>query len=330
MYVLMVFCENRPDYGAYRFFFNSIHDVSDIFNQQFEVGYMFVCYILKTMGFSFEVAMAVITFVGFILLGRVILKYSPYPAMVLALYYISPFFPLSIIQIRSFVASVIVVNAIMDFFYREKKEKSTLIYIITVIFASTFHSSMLFCLTFVFVGKLKKIKNYVMISLVSCFVMLFADDIISFFPFVSESKYVYIDNTVRSFGMQTVGIVVTIFFEFLVIFYLKKKVLYGNYKSSTVDLITNISKIKLLQLPIIVLILIYAFHFYRIILGVLLVDYIGFSVTFLEMKNKKNSAGEYWFLIFAFSILGVLFSAINSLSTWNGIFINNRFFKWIW
>ena len=102
-----------PDLESYQYHYFNVHK-EEVYTK-LEPFHIFFIKFCKNLGLSFD---GFYTLYGIIILVPFfyfIKKVSPLPIMVLSLFYIIPFFP-NITQIRSFLALVIFINAILFYF----------------------------------------------------------------------------------------------------------------------------------------------------------------------------------------------------------------------
>lgn len=126
-----------------------------------EFGFEFVMKLSNYLGLSYYSFLKVYSLLGLLFITSSIKKYSNNSTLVLFLYLVYPYL-LDVVQIRNFMAMAIMVYGIRFLVSRDKK--SSILYIISIMVASSFHYSALFYLVFLLV-RIKKVKKIFAISL---------------------------------------------------------------------------------------------------------------------------------------------------------------------
>lgn len=321
--VVVICCNtyNNVDWDAYKFMYSIIQSLNNI--TLTDVGYGFLNYIgneyLRLDFFQFR---AMFTFVGMLLLGKVILKYSSYPALVLALYFVAPFFPNDIIQIRNFMAQVILGFFLAEWI--ESNKRNIFGYIVGVLLATTMHSSFVYFIIFLVLYFVKEDKKlYLGIGGVTFFIG-FLPGILKQIPFISSQKIAfYLGEVSQGIDARGLLIILVIFSQTYILYYIYKY----SQKTDNSRLIywsEIVYKMNILCLPACAIMLVWSFSFYRIPRNMLLLNYIVYAM-YLREKERKGFIN----MLTVISIFqGLLWSAVNSFSQWSVIWSNNALFKW--
>lgn len=163
------------DTGNYINSFNSSGDFSNFFdlsNFRFEPGYVALERGVHLFTDSYSVLFFIISFSTLVILGRVIMKYSPYPFLSLFLYVSIFYFKRDIITIRYGLSCAIMLVSIIHLIQSEYK-KSFLWAAIAFMFHYTALSYFLF-LPFYWLGKIKGIRivNIILVLIISLMLSL--------------------------------------------------------------------------------------------------------------------------------------------------------------
>lgn len=150
MWILFGWNTDNVDYANYVYLYNTEPSLTE-FNYEF--GYRLICAAGNMLGLEYQQFLIPISAIGLILIASTIKKYSENPCYVLSLYLITTFF-VNVIQIRSFLASAIIIFAIR--YLVERSKVNNIIYVTFTLIASTIHFSALFYLAFVFITIIKK------------------------------------------------------------------------------------------------------------------------------------------------------------------------------
>ena len=321
MAITMVMNTYNLDWNAYKFMYGQIDCVEE--STLTDVGYGILNYVANVhLQLNFFQFRAVFTFVGMILVACVIVKYTTYPAMVLALYFIAPFFPNDIIQIRNFMA-----QAILVYFgakWIESEKRNVLWLLIGIALATTMHAATIYFIVFILLYFVKDEQKLYIGVIVGSFLVGSLPLILSKIPFVSSEKIsYYLGSTLQ--GIDVRGLIIII--VFLVQLYMLYKIKCQAFEMQNPQLIKwtdLVYKMNVLCLPACVIMTVWTFNFYRIPRNMLLMNYIVYAKYLVERKEKKRLNFKTLILI----VSGFLWSALNSFSQWSVIWNNNAFFIW--
>lgn len=153
------------DYASYRNFYQRISTWGMIFDKSIdaEPGYLFFTYVFKKIGFNYNFFLLFFSFLTISILCYFLYTYTEYPSLFLLFYVSRYFFVRDMGQIRSSLASVILLFGIPYI-----KEKKPIPFLMVVIIASFFHvTSFVFLLAYVFVHLFEHIDLKVLLTLVS-------------------------------------------------------------------------------------------------------------------------------------------------------------------
>ena len=323
VFMAIIMCCNtyNNDWDAYEYMYSLIDSIDNI--ALTDVGYGFLNFVAnKYVGLEFWEFRAIFTFVGMLILRRIITEYSPYPALVLGLFFIAPFFPNDIIQIRNFMSQVIFLYFVTKWI--ESKNRSVIWYLLGVALAITMHSSAVYFVAFLLLCIVKNDKKlYIGVFFATLFVGVLPR-ILGLIPFISIHKIThYLGAINQGIDIRGVIIVFLIIMQTYILYYI------WQYSEKTENLRLRkwaniVYKMNILCLPVCAVMLVWSFNFYRIPRNMLLLNYIVYSMYLKEKKEKKIID-----LLLVISIVqGVLWSAINSFSQWSVIWNNNALFKW--
>ena len=135
-FMIFVFVSNIPDLPFYQ-----IHYETGISNFS-EPLYVFLATVFKQFGFSYTVFRAFLFTFCMVLLTKTFYDFSPYPNLVFILYLVYPF-TIDAVQVRSFVATSIMVFSVRFIisFKKDRKKIDILFFVICLAAAICFHYS---------------------------------------------------------------------------------------------------------------------------------------------------------------------------------------------
>ena len=319
MIIIIIANTYNADWDAYEFMYGQINSIDR--SSLTDIGYGFLNYVSNSIfHLSFFHFRALFTFIGMLIIGRTILNYSPYPALVLALYFIAPFFPNDIIQIRNFMA-----QAILIFFISKWIDNNKFKYLFIAIGLSTMmHSSCIYFVIFIlllFINDEKKL--YISVGVGSLFVGILPT-LLNKLPFVSSEKILfYLGKTNNSIDIRGIIIIAVFFVQLYMLYYIRNKLCNSGNKDYY-RWADYIYKMNILCIPACIIMTVWSFNFYRVPRNMLLLNYIIYSMYIKENHSKRII--EFMTLILI--LLGVCWSTLNSFSQWNVIWNNNAIIKW--
>lgn len=144
------------DFQSYGNFYEELNGFSDIFNGSIdaESGYLFLTYLFKSLGLNYSTFILFFAFLSIGLLLTYLYKNVPFPSIVLLYYFTRFYLPRDMGQIRSSIASIILLYAIPYLKERNLKKFSAI-----VLLASLFHiSSLVFILAYILVVLFNKVN----------------------------------------------------------------------------------------------------------------------------------------------------------------------------
>lgn len=307
------------DYRAYERFYNEIISFENLIDSPIEAGFYVLCLIGKQiLGLSFQQFVFFIALITMIGLWIIVIHISKYPAMVMGLYFISPFFPCDINQMRNTIAELFIILAMHIMINKGNLKK----YIVLIFIATLFHISSIFYLLFLpywFFTNRKQIVIFVLS--VTAFTSAAPRILSAISPRLAHKIGIYMTRFGLHFNLKSILLCLVILFNIFLIKRFARKCQNRN----NAGIIRNAYEMHLFSLISLPIIVMYNFNFYRIIRNLLVVDYYTYSV-YLDDRNRIN-CDKYVFLIAAMSFY---WSAVNMISQWNVILQNNLLFRYLW
>lgn len=234
--------------------------------------------IFYSFGLSYNQTLAVLSFVGFVLIWSTVRAYSPKPQLVLLLYFIYPFL-LNVVQIKQFLAMCLTIYG----FKSLESEETTWKYMFCIVLASSIHMISAIFLPFLFIRKVKHEKLfqlliiYLLISIPLAYTNFFR--ILATF-IVSEARIgIYFDNRAK------LGFFIMFIIQgfFLFSIYLSKNFLINKNEN-----LRFVNLVYMLNLYILILFPLYVINmtFSRAFQMLLIPNYIVYSIVYKTMKSK--------------------------------------------
>lgn len=289
MWIVIAFCNNfnRVDYQNYILAFKR-HGMNPLSFTNTEMGYAITDKIFYQLGFSFEIANLIYSFVVLLIIALIIPKYTDNINIPASLFMVFPLL-LNGIQIRNALSSVFIIWGIQFLFNNEKG--NSLKYILCVLGAILFHTTALFYLAFLMIKIFDNKKlaiiasglSLVMLSLVSFFTPLLSN-LVGTQRFVS--KFISTNSLIEC-------LVAILWILFLLV------ILIGMRSVSTFKLSKKIEKFSdiIIGINIISIILIPMFYidfsFERLFRNWIIYAYIMFA----NFLNSRKNLKYYFYLI---------------------------------
>lgn len=320
MVIIMGFNTDNADFRNYLFLFNYINGWEDVFNETAtftEPGVSLIFYICKKVfGMNYYMCLLLISCVFLGILTCMIIRYSHYPAFVLALYFLAPFFPCDIIQIRNFMSEVIVCSVIIWFLnLKEYSRKDIFRYVIFILMASAFHVTALFYLLFLGVVFLKNERIYRLSVLIGIFTVSLFPQIIMNLPFIPTYKVNhYLSSAATKGNARDFILVYVMLVQFFLCGYMTKRL----NRDSEDNFSVKVYKIHWMIFLCMALILFYNSAFYRLPRNILLLDY------FVLDKYNSRRLDNYRLMNVLYVLCALLWSTVNVFSEWNVVLYNNQ------
>ncbi len=322
MILLMVYTTDRADYIAYIGRYAMSSDVSRIFDTDF--GFGFLMYVCKSSGLTFDLFLGVL---GCLALSLVFYTYNKYSAIccVHLVFYFILMFGQHMIQIRSFLAEWIVVVALLSFLGKGGK---TVQYVLTVLFAGSFHYTSFFYLCML-IPKFVK-KTYIIAFITAGIVLVFRVLYGILNNFFSASSFMrlepYLRGTNERFGISAIIfivllIILTLFSAYLSYHCFRKGL---NEDSEKFDLLTRFNIMGWVSIG---LVIIYNNNFYRLSRPMILVTTLYIINHYLE-KRHINYHRNTVLLSVAFIMLYIV-SELALPHTWYEAIQNNSLFQYL-
>lgn len=249
--VLFIVCGwayGQADYFSYQKQFYSNTDVH--FGWTSQPLFYSLMRIIRSVGLDFQVTYIIVGAVANLLLIVALLKITEKVNYALSLFILSAFF-LYIAQIRNFIAMAIVCYALR---YLLAEGKKLLRYILLVLIAAGFHTSMLFYLIIIPIAKLSKRKVIVgsgLICIGGIILIPLADTMLSLLGLGKYTYYLGYKAEIRTVIIYDIFVVLGIATVFWACFLLKKarNISYKNNINMYSDLIWKLNSILLIVLP---------------------------------------------------------------------------------
>lgn len=322
MAIVMSFNAYNIDWDAYELLYSLTKTTTDIgFTDR---AYDFLTYISQTyLSWDFFQFRAVIMLAGLLLIGRSIVKYSPYPSLVLALYFIAPFFPNDIIQIRNFLAQAVLCTFLCYWIDSDRKRLYPVL--AGVVLAGFLHASAFFFAVVLLLFVFKDDKKIWMLVLSASFLVGLLPYILRLVPFISVEK---INFYLGSEGVSGIGyrnlVIVAIILIQLYLSYLMKQDAEASQNSRYQTWAKTVYHLNILAVLSCAIILVWSFNFYRIPRNLLIFNYLVHSMYLAEHKDK----GIFNLYTAIYMVLGLGWSLLNSYSQWQVLWQNNALFTW--
>ena len=321
MMIIMLANTYNNDWDAYEFMYGLINTIDRC--SLTDIGYGFLNFIANScLNLSFFQFRVLFLLVGIIMISRIIISNAPYPTLVLVLYFIAPFFPNDIIQIRNFMA-----QAILTFFLTKwinSTNRGLIYFILGIGMATMMHASSLYFILFILVSFIKDDKKlYISVGVGSLLVGALPI-LLGKMPFISAEKIsYYLGKTSKNVDVRGLIIILVFLIQLYILYMIReysRKV--ENYRfRKWADMVY---KMNILCLPACVIMTVWTFNFYRVPRNMLLLNYIVYSLYLKEKREKKYLNFITVILIF----IGICWSALNSFSQWSVIWNNNALIAW--
>lgn len=179
--IMFGLCTKNPDLLNY---IDQYDNGNNMFNEPL---YLLLADLAHLAGLSYTVFRTLLCSAAFVLMTKTFIDYSPYPTMVLFLYFIYPF-SIDAVQVRSFVAMSVVLYSVRFLInYHEHKDNKQIFYFaIGILIATGFHySSILFAIIGLLFANVKKhwVFFYVIVPVMA---VLFAVVFTKFMPIIAS------------------------------------------------------------------------------------------------------------------------------------------------
>lgn len=165
-WVLIGFNTHNPDYLNYKNQYDLVSETGMYSSS--EQLFVILIYISNLLHLNYQGFLIIISFIGLLLMAKTIKKYTKNVSFVFALFSLYPLLE-SAIQIKQFLAMSIVIYSIK--FLITKGKKYSLYYIISIIVATSIHSSSIYFLIFLLIKHLK--SKYIVLTSVMMFGVFF-------------------------------------------------------------------------------------------------------------------------------------------------------------
>lgn len=323
MWILMGFNTFNADYRAYELLYQKIATFGIDSDQNIEIGYRLLMKLSSNLSLNYQGFLIVTSFFCILAFSLLLRKITNEVFFSMLLFLIFGFFS-SAIQIRNFIACIIIIFAIY-IFLKLNGLKSYIYYVIIILIASLFHVTSLFYLLFILIKFDKKVifTGFIISTLV---IFTLKNNLQVYF---SDTKFTMYLDPQASKGMATNVILLIYFFSNC---YLVKRISTIDMKDNKTHLSSMIFYINLLASVSFPLVMINN-NFIRLIRNIFLLNYSVYASTVASIY-KKTKIKNYIIILAYFSF--VLFSAY--FFTVRGsafeasvlsLFRNNLLFNWI-
>lgn len=321
MIIIIIMNTYNADWDAYEFMYSLINSIDRCLLT--DVGYGILNYIANIwLHLNFFQFRALFTLSGMLILRKTILSESPYPTLVLVLYFIAPFFPNDIVQIRNFMSQVLLTFFLTKWIDSEKKK---LIYFVLAIgLAITMHASAAYFAVFILIYFIKDDKKLYLGVAIGALLVGGLPTILNRIPFISVEKInFYLGSMSRSIDVRGF-IIICVFLVQLSVLYIIRKCAEKSVNCRFKIWADIVYKMNILCIPACIIMAVWTFNFYRVPRNLLILNYIVYSMYLKE--EKKQSIINFITLIMI--MCGVCWSALNSFSQWSVIWSNNALITW--
>lgn len=308
-FLLMALNTENPDSAGYM---NEYDLAKYDFDQliKLEISHFYLMKICNQLGFTFYQYKMVVAAVVYILLFSGITKHSKYPAFVAAIYLIA-YLPLDVIQYRNILAFAIVFWGVTKFLIKEGKF-NVLLYLLTVVLATTFHFSCIFYAILVFARKGFTLRLFVIIMTASVFLSLSVFELFETYIDITLKNISNYEGSVRPISVIFYGILSIISCLFLLKIYKTKTYSADVLLSSKFIFLSNV--LLLVLIPI----LFYDTTILRLVKFWHLLTIIFLANTFLPTKNLIKISP-----IFIYVIFWLWSMTLTSTKVFEPVFYNN-------
>lgn len=320
--LIFVYGLNNTDMNYYELYYNTVNFRS---YKATEISFYLLVYLshafnLGLVGLRLFVYLISTFFISFAL-KRMCYNYHLY-----IVFYMFFLFFINDIQLRNLVATSV---AFYSFTYLTNKYRSIPLYIVFIVFASTFHTSALFYIAFL-IGIMKEKKVWIIlvsfISLIFEFIVIFDKNIMMGIGSIVNTLFGGSARIEQYFDSSTNGsfaVVLLVVFNICISWFAKRIV--SKYLGNSVDeqneyqmyeLIMYVSILQLITLPMLWL----NVEFYRFPRNSLFLIYILLVDTFVKIGKKRTYGKVLLELLLIFNMISWIYISYVMISDWNSIF----------
>lgn len=185
LWVIYGFNCSNPDYLNYKYTYDTV--LQSTGGEITEPLFLLLAKGFNLMGANYQTFLCVVSFTGLMLIAIRVWKMSPYPNMVLFLYFIFPF-PVDVVQLRFFLAMSLIIYStkyLLDF-HRYKKTRDIFFFLLCITFATGIHySAILFSLMLLPCLTKRRIRTLITIYMI-LFIGVAAFKLNAIIPIVGE------------------------------------------------------------------------------------------------------------------------------------------------
>ncbi len=271
MFLLFAYVKSNVDMGAYLNWYDQINSLGDIALTDPAFGFLML--IGKKFGLSYFEFLGFLGITGLLFLFIVFRRYSKCFSVVLALYFILDF-PAEVIQIRAFIAEIVMYILMMEYIgdlYIENFNKNNWKRLgILLLLGILFHSANAFYFLLFIPILLKNRNKLIMVVLIGCILVPSASLILQFIPIpiLQEKLQYYFINARSELGFTALMYVLLYLGITMFIYRLAQKTTdYVDWKK-----LDRLIEIHIISMIACVLLLYFSSNFYRILRAIMVVD----------------------------------------------------------
>lgn len=304
MWLLMAGSTENVDYNNYLMFYNFYSN--NIFNLTtfpgVEIGFSLLMKLTNLIGLSYNGFLGVYALLGLCLLGESVKKYSNIKYLPILFYLFYQYF-LDAVQIRNFLAMAIFIYSIRYLvnYCTTNQKKDLFMYILSILFAASFHITALYYLIFIFLVKITNKKLLISFSIVTITLYVFRSQLLSLIALVlNDTKYIaYLYNPTALYGVvfYTIYIYASIFITLKI----RSRILNSD---KTAPFVLQFSSLTVkINIAMILTIFLFSFRpdFVRLYRNILFLNYILIAISMNPGKisiNRNNLLTTILFFLY--------------------------------
>ena len=323
----------NPDYDLYKLSYDNMswEKIADTR----AIGYSFVIFIFKSLGFSFQGYMALVCFLVLLSIYKSIKQYTDNCNLAFFAYLIYPFL-IDPIQIKQWVASAIVLYSLR--YLTETTNKNIIRFVICVLLATLIHSSCVYYAVFILIFLIKSPFALLVTSFVASIGMLSLASIlidkIRYLDFFVQWTKGQLDNYLlsanevasKTYLFLLIGLTIGVMLYIKEYGFTRGQKVVNNQIREYSDILT---KVSLLCIPSLGFMIVHQ-EFYRLFRGMFFVYY----AMFFYKRNALSRSFKILFIIAGIAIaLFMFYKEFSSTAYYyeavtKPLFENNIFFDW--
>ena len=337
MWIVGTFCYGNADDSVYI----NRYSHPELWVSYTEYGFNTIIYICKYIGLSYTEFKGVVFAIEIVLIGSTVLKYAKYPNLVLLLYFICPF-PLNVTQIRSSLATSVMIFACRYLFEDSDKNKihlNDLKFIICIFLASLIHTLSILWFVLILAKKwdLKKISIFTLLFNMAIYFVITPQFILKIVSLFGAGRRIgaYLTLEYARSSWRHRGPVIYVLFVALTIllmttYFEKNKYIHRNLSDMEIQRLYLCKKINMLLLILVSIILRYTAEVTRVQEGIAIINYTLISNCINSKSFKLTQSNLVVLLsIIAFGLLYLWLIILYYLTdlVWIPFWFNNTFFE---